>query len=63
MGVEADHEEESQVMRVPESLKTLVANLVVSSGVHEEHDQQHEMTGDATRLSIVDVEGPFLSNL
>ena len=45
MGVETDHEEERKVVRVPESLEALVADLVVRSGVHEEHDEKHEMTG------------------
>ena len=55
--VEADHEEEREVVRVPEGLETLVANLVVSRGVHEDHDQKHEVPRDASSLLIVNVEG------
>ena len=56
MGVETDHEEERKVVRVPESLEALVADLVVRSGVHEEHDEKHEMTGDTARLGVVNGE-------
>ena len=38
MGVKTDHEEESKVMGIPERLEKLVANLVVGSGIHEEHN-------------------------
>ena len=38
MGIKTDHEEESKVMGIPERLETLVANLVVGSGIHEEHN-------------------------
>lgn len=57
MGVQTNHEEEREVVRVPEGLETLVANLVVSRGVHEDHDQKHEVPRDASSLLIVDVEG------
>jgi len=42
--VDADHEEEREVMRIPESLEALVTNLIVGGGVHEDHDKEHEMT-------------------
>ena len=63
MGVETDHEEERKVVRVPESLEALVADLVVRSGVHEEHDEKHEVAGDASRLVVVDVEGNLGADL
>ena len=55
MGIEPNHEEESQVMRVPERLETLVADLVVSSCVHENHDEQHEVASNTTSLRIMNV--------
>ena len=38
MGIQTNHEEEREVVRIPEGLETLVANLVVGSGIHEEHN-------------------------
>jgi hypothetical protein len=61
--VEADHEEEREVVRVPEHLERLRADLVVRRGVHEDHDKQHEVTGDAARLSVVDLLGELLADL
>ena len=53
--VETNHEEESKMMGVPESLKALVTNLVMGSAVHENHDEEHEVSGDTTGLGVVDV--------
>jgi hypothetical protein len=55
VSVEANHEEERKVVRVPERLKALVANFVVSSRVHEDHEEQHEVSSDTTSLGIVDI--------
>ena len=63
MGVETDHEEERKVVRVPESLEALVADLVVRGRVHEHHDEQHEVAGDAARLPVVNILGSFDANL
>ena len=63
MGVQADHEEESEVMRVPEGLEALGADLVVGGGVHEHHNEEHEMTCDTASLGVVDVQSPFRTNL
>ena len=57
MSVEADHEEEREVVGVPESLKALLADLVMGGAVHDDHEEKHDMTGDATWLPIVDIEG------
>ena len=63
MGVETEHEEERKVVRVPESLEALIANLVVRSGVHEEHDEEHEVAGDASRLGVMNVKCDFGADL
>ena len=55
MGVKSEHEEECEVMGVPEGLEALVTNLVVGGRVHYEHDKQHEVASDATGLFVVDV--------
>lgn len=53
MGEESKHEEERKVMCVPEYLEGLLPYFVVGGCVHQEHDKQHEVTGDATRLGVV----------
>lgn len=55
--VDADHEEERQVVSVPERLETLLANFCVGGTVHEDHNEQHDMASDTARLAVVDVEG------
>ena len=57
VSVEADHEEERQVMSIPERLETLLANFCVAGAVHQDHDEEHDMASDASRLSVVDVKG------
>lgn len=63
VGVETKHEEESEVMGVPERFKALSPDLLVSSTVHEHHDEEHEVTSDSTRLGVVDLKGSLLANL
>lgn len=62
MRVESNHEEECEVMSVPECLKALVANFPVRRGVHQHDDEKHEMTSDASSLRIVDLQSDFLSD-
>ena len=61
--VERDEPEEGEVVRVPEGLEALVADLVVRGRVHEHHDEQHEVAGDAARLPVVNILGGFDANL
>jgi hypothetical protein len=51
------------MMGVPEGLEALVADLGAGRGVHEQHDEEHEVAGDATRLSVVDLESDLLADL
>jgi len=39
MRVETDHEKECKVVCIPESLKALVADLVMGRGIHQDHDE------------------------
>ena len=57
MGVQTNHEEEREVVRVPEGLEALVADLVMRRGVHEDHDEEHEVTTDASCLRVVNLQG------
>ena len=63
VSIQAQHEEECQVVRVPKDLKALVADLLVRGGVHEDHDEQHEVPSDASRLGVVDVQRNLLPHL
>jgi hypothetical protein len=63
MCVQADHEEESQVMGVPECFKALMANLVMRGRVHEQHNQQHEVASDASRLSVMNIQRGLFADL
>lgn len=62
MGVQAEHEEEGEVVGIPEGLETLLTNLLVGSRVHDDHDQQHEMPRNASRLRVVDLQGRLLTD-
>lgn len=62
VSIETDHEEEGQVVSVPERLEALCTNFVVGSGIHEHNDEKHDMTRDATRLSIVNLKCSLLAD-
>ena len=63
MRIESDHEEECQMVCVPESLEALLANRMVRGAVHDDHDEEHKMAGDASCLGIVDFESRLLADL
>lgn len=63
VSVKADHEKECKVMGVPECLEALVADLVVGSSIHEQHDEKHEVSRDTASLSVVNIKGGLLSDL
>lgn len=41
--IQAQHEEERQVVGVPECFEALVADRVVCGGVHQHHDEEHKV--------------------
>lgn len=55
VGVKGDHEEKCEVVGIPERFEALAADLVMGGCVHDEHDEQHEVAGDATGLFIMDI--------
>ena len=55
VGVEGYHEEKCEVMSVPERLEALAADRVMGGRVHDNHDEQHEVTSDATSLFVMDI--------
>lgn len=48
-----------KMVSIPEGLVRLLTNLLMGSRVHHEHAKQHDMAGDAARLSIVYLNGGF----
>ena len=61
MSEEADHEEESEVVGVPEYLESLLPNLVMSRRVHKDHDEKHKVSCYTTGLRVVDLLGKLSS--
>lgn len=61
--VQAEHEEEGEMVRIPECFEALGANFLAGGAVHEQHDEQHEVARDATRLGVVDLEGELFPDL
>jgi hypothetical protein len=51
------------VMSVPKSFETLVADLVVCSGIHEDHDKEHEMASYTASLCIMNLQCILRTNL
>lgn len=61
--IESEEPEEGEVVRVPERLEALVTDLVVGRRVHEHHDEQHEVAGDAACLPVVNILSSLDANL
>jgi hypothetical protein len=51
------------MMRVPEGLVRLPPDLMMSSGVHQKHAEEHDMASDAARLGVVNLNGSLRSDL
>jgi hypothetical protein len=63
VSVEAEHEKEGEVMRIPERFKALGADFVMSSGVHEDQNEEHEVARNTAWLRVVNVESLPRSDL
>ena len=63
MGIQANHEEEREMMCIPEGFEALGAYLVVSGRVHQDHQKQHEMACNATSLCVMDLKRNLCSDL
>ena len=57
MGKESHQEEKGKVMGVPEHLKCLMTDLMMSSRIHQEHDEKHKVSCYASSLSVVNLLG------
>ncbi len=63
MSIETDHKKEGEVVGVPKCLEALLTDLLMCGPVHQDHHEEHEVTGDTTRLGVVYIQSDFLSNL
>lgn len=63
MGVHAEQEGDEEVVSVPESLERLLSDPVVSSGVDEQHAQQHDVSSDTTGFGVVNLKGNLGTDL
>jgi hypothetical protein len=57
MRIEGEQEHKCEVMCIPECFEGLLADWGMSSRVHEQHAQQHDMPSDPTRFSVMDLNG------
>ncbi len=63
VGVHTQQERDEEMVSVPESLVGLLADLVMSSGVHQQHAEKHDVSCDATSLSVVNLNRRFRTKL
>jgi hypothetical protein len=63
VGIEGQEEGDEEVVGVPKRLEGLLPDAVVRRGVHQEHAQKHDMAGDATGLSVVNLNSGDGANL
>jgi hypothetical protein len=61
--VHTKQEWDEEVMGVPESLKRLLSDPVVRSGVHEQHAEQHDVSGNAASFGVVNLESNLGTDL
>lgn len=55
--VESQEEGDEQMMRVPKGLERLLTDTSMSSGIHEQHAEEHHVAGDTARLRVVNLQG------
>jgi len=63
VGIEGQEEGDEEVVGIPKRLEGLLPDAVVRGGVHQEHAQKHDMAGDATGLSVVNLNSGNRANL
>ncbi len=64
MSIETDHKKEGEVVgctKMPRSIA--YGSSDVGGPVHQDHHEEHEVTGDTARLGVVYIQSGFLSNL
>lgn len=63
MSVHGEEERNKEVVGVPKSLERLLSYLMVCGGVHEQHDQKHDVASNTACLSIMDLDSRDRSDL
>jgi hypothetical protein len=63
MSVHAEQERHEQMVGVPESLKRLLSDPVVGSGVYQQHAEQHDVSSNATSLGVMDLQRNLRTHL
>lgn len=53
--IDSNQEEKGEMVGIPKHFEALLANFLVSGRVHKNHDQQHEVTTNASRLLVVNI--------
>ena len=63
MGVKSEEKGNEQMVRIPEGLEGLLADLCVCGRVHQKHTEKHDMSCNTTGFSVVDFDGCDFSDL
>lgn len=63
MGVEGKEERDEEMVSVPERFEGLLADARMGCGVHQHHAKEHDVAGDASRLSVMNLDGGNRTNL
>ena len=63
VGIEGKEEGDKKMVSVPESFERLLADPGVSCRIHQQHTEYHDMSSDATSLSVVDLHSSDWPNL
>lgn len=63
VGVERQHERDEEVMCVPEGLKCLLPNTMMSGRIDQHHAEKHDMTCDTTRSREMNLDSQLVANV
>jgi hypothetical protein len=63
VGVKTEEERNEEMVSVPERLERLLTDASVSTRIHQQHAEKHDMTSDSTRLSIMNLKSQDRSDL
>lgn len=63
MGVERKEKGNEKVVRIPECLKRLLTDAMVSGGIHHHHAEEHDMTRNTPGLGKMDLNRAVVANI
>ena len=61
--VQSEEKRNKEVVHVPKRLERLLSDTMVRCCVHQEHAQEHDVTGNTTGLDVVDLHRRHWANL